>query len=213
MLNIITAPNSVLSQKAKAVGKIDKAVQKLLKDMEETLLAAKDPEGVGLAAPQIGKSLQIFLAKPTPKSPTLIFINPKIESQNQVRGGSTGRVPDSAHLDERRGALAGGKVETGPRADKRQNIDREGTKLEGCLSLPNIWGEVKRLPQIILSYMDINGNPHKRIFKGFIATIIQHETDHLNGILFPKRVLEQKGKLYKSRRNKKGEDIFEEIEL
>ncbi|MDO8461008.1 MAG: peptide deformylase, partial [bacterium] len=62
-------------------------------------------------------------------------------------------------------------------------------------------------------FIDENGKPHKRKFSGFIATIIQHEYDHLHGILFPKRVLEQKGKLYKSRKNKEGKDVFEEIEI
>jgi len=46
-----------------------------------------------------------------------------------------------------------------------------------------------------------------------MALIIQHEVDHLDGLLFPKRVLEQKGKLYKSHKNKKGKDVFEEIEI
>jgi len=51
------------------------------------------------------------------------------------------------------------------------------------------------------------------VFSGFSATIIQHEYDHLRGILFPKRVLEQKGKLYKSHKNEKGEDEFDEIDI
>ncbi|MDO8621382.1 MAG: peptide deformylase [Candidatus Levybacteria bacterium] len=182
MLNIITAPNPVLSQSAKQIPEVNLNILKLIEEMEETLLTAKDPQGVGLAAPQIDKSLQIFLAKPTPKSSTLVFINPKIVSSINA-----------------------------PIQNTKYKI--QNTKLEGCLSLPNIWGEVNRLPQITLSYMDTRGASHKRTFKGFIATIIQHETDHLNGILFPKRVLEQKGKLYKSRKNKKGEDVFEEIEL
>lgn len=50
-------------------------------------------------------------------------------------------------------------------------------------------------------------------FSGFSAIIIQHEMDHLDGILFPKRVLEQKGILYKSHKNEKNEDIFEELEI
>ncbi|MEK7450943.1 MAG: peptide deformylase [Patescibacteria group bacterium] len=190
MLNIITAPNSVLSQSAKQISKVDSNILKLIEEMKKTLLTAKDPEGVGLAAPQIGKSLQIFLAKPSLKSPTLTFINPKVTA-NEKR-------PTANKLDV-------------------SSQKSEAIKLEGCLSLPNIWGEVKRDPKIKLQYQLITNN-HKlitktRTFSGFIAIIIQHETDHLNGILFPKRVLEQKGKLYKSRKNKKGEDVFEEIEL
>lgn len=186
MVNIITAPNPILSQSAKQISKVDSNTLKLIEEMKKTLLAAKDPQGVGLAAPQVGKSLQIFLAKPSLKSPTLTFINPKITASINA-----------------------------PIRNTKYEIHT--TKLEGCLSLPNIWGEVKRDPKIKLQYQLITNNHElitkTRTFSGFIATIIQHETDHLNGILFPKKVLEQKGKLYKSRKNKKGEDVFEEIEL
>ena len=192
MISIITAPNPILSQSAKQIPKVNLNILKLIKDMEEALLAAKDPEGVGLAAPQVGKSLQIFLAKPSLKSPILIFINPVITQKN---------AEQNAERRKRSSASGSAKFR-----------DSE-TKLEGCLSLPNIWGEVDRSSQITLSYQDNKGNPHKRIFKGFIATVIQHEADHLDGILFPKRVFEQKGKLYKSRKNKKGEDVFEKIEI
>lgn len=86
-------------------------------------------------------------------------------------------------------------------------------KLEGCLSLPNIWGEVTRFDDVLLEFQDQTGKAHKRKFSGFMATIIQHEMDHLNGILFTKRVLEQKGSLYKSEKDEKGEDVFEEIKI
>ena len=74
MIKIITAPSEVLSQKARPVKKIDK---KLIGEMKQALLLAKDPEGVGLAAPQVGESISIFIIKPTPKSPIKVFINPK----------------------------------------------------------------------------------------------------------------------------------------
>ena len=73
MLQIIKAPNPVLSQKAKRIAKIDKAVLRLIAQMQEALEASVDPIGVGLAAPQVGKSLQLFIAKPTPKSKILVF--------------------------------------------------------------------------------------------------------------------------------------------
>ena len=68
MLKILQSPHKVLSQEAKPVAKIDKTIHQLLKEMEETLDGATDPEGVGLAAPQIGRSLQIFIVRQTPKS-------------------------------------------------------------------------------------------------------------------------------------------------
>jgi peptide deformylase len=77
----------------------------------------------------------------------------------------------------------------------------------------NIWGEVQRSPEITVEYLDETGKAHKRQFRGFMATIVQHEVDHLNGILFPKRVLEQGGTLYHSSKNSKGEDEFEELKI
>lgn len=186
MLQIIAAPNPVLSVVTKPVLKVNKKVLYLLNEIKEALLATRDPEGVGLAAPQMGKLLQIFVTRPTVKSPITVFINPSIIAQNKAE----------QNAEQRRN-----KTEAKPKT------------LEGCLSLPNIWGEIQR-PQIIkLAYLDENGKPHKRKFSGFIAVIIQHEYDHLNGVLFPKRVLEQKGKLYKSHKNKEGKDVFEEIEI
>ncbi len=186
MLSIIKAPHPVLSQQAKTINKIDRNIIDLISQMEETLEHTTDPEGVGLAAPQVGKSLSLFIAKPTPKASTLIFINPKILSESQTR----------EYL----------------KRPKHSSAKDKG-KLEGCLSLRNIWGTVLRHTKVSLSYTDEQGKSHTKTFSDFLATIIQHEVDHLNGVLFPKRVLEQGGILYKSRKNKKNEEVFEEIEL
>ena len=85
---------------------------------------------------------------------------------------------------------------------------------EGCLSTPNIWGEVKRYINIKVSYQDQTGKLIKVSLKGVLAWIFQHEIDHLNGILFQDRVLEQRGKFYKyTGKDKTGDDMFEEINL
>src|SRR3989344_9004038 len=84
MLKIVNAPSNVLSEKAKPILKIDKNILAIIEGMKETLNATYNPEGVGLAAPQIGKSLQIFIIKPTQKSKIQVFINPKIQAQNQA---------------------------------------------------------------------------------------------------------------------------------
>lgn len=152
--------------------------------MIKTLENARDPEGVGLAAPQIGKSLQLFIVKETNKSPVLVFINPTVTT-----------IKDKI-------VKKNSKKKTS-----------EDVKLEGCLSLNNVWGVVKRQNAVSISYTDLEGKQHTEIFKDFLATIIQHETDHLHGILFPKRVLEQKGTLYKSKKDEKGETVFEEITI
>ncbi len=195
MLKIVQAPNTVLSSVARPVGKIDKTIKNLLLEMEDALLKATDPEGVGLAAPQIGKSLQIFIVKESPDAELKTFINPKIESFKD-------KPAEKKPVEK----------------DAKVPIDKDGKKekgvqLEGCLSLQDIWGVVKRHDEVTLSYLDETGKKHKRTFDGFMSVIIQHETDHLNGILFPKRVLEQNQKLYKSIKNKKGETEFEEMEI
>ena len=157
--------------------------------MEDCLVSAHDPEGVGLAAPQVGKSLQLFLIRQTPRSPTLVFINPVIE-----------KFYDDPNEEK-------------PEDGKEKVEESKSIKLEGCLSLYSIWGNVKRHPALLLSYLDESGKMHKKKFSGFIAIIIQHEWDHLQGILFTKRVLEQNRKLYKSTINEAGESEFEELEI
>ena len=190
MLKIITAPNEVLSQKAKPIIKFDKSLIELIRNMEKTLTETKDPEGVGLAGPQVGKSLQIFIMKPTPKAKITVYINPKITflKKNKLQSSEQ------------------------PQQLKKSKPDKT-KKLEGCLSLLNIWGEVKRNKQVKLSYLDETGKKHTRGFKDFLATIVQHEYDHLQGVLFSKRVLEQHNQLYRSHKDEKGEDVFEVIKI
>ncbi len=189
MLPIITAPHPILSQIAKPVGKIDREIHKLIAEMIETLEHAKDPEGVGLAAPQINKSIQLFIARQNKSSPMLICINPKLTP------------------------LANQQIQPDETQGEKHKKKKPRVKLEGCLSLIDIWGEVQRNSKVRLSYLDEHGKKHIRTFGGFLATIIQHEYDHLQGILFPKCVLEQKRKLYKSSKDEKGETVFEEITI
>jgi peptide deformylase len=180
MYKIVTTPHNVLTDGTKPVTEFDKNLKKIIADMDVTLAHTKDPVGVGLAAPQVGLSLQIFLARPTEKAPTLHFINPVIDS---VSG------------------------QTKKEADEDKKI------LEGCLSIPNIWGHVTRSQKVVLSYQDVTGKKFTNTYTGFMATIIQHEIDHLNGVLFTKHVLGQNEKLYRSYKNKKGEEEFEEIHI
>ena len=180
MLEILNAPATVLSMPALPIEKINSATFKLIKDMTKALESATDPVGVGLAAPQVGVGLRLFIAKPSEKSKVSVFINPKITSST-------------------------------PRLKK---LKRKGLrKLEGCLSLKDIWGEVERFPKVTLEFLDEKGVLHSKTFSGFMSTIIQHEMDHLEGVLFPKRVLEQKGILYHSTKDEKNQDIFEEIKI
>lgn len=182
MYKIVQAPHPVLAQQAKKIEKIDASIHTLIKEMRETLEAARDPEGVGLAAPQIGKSLQLFIIKESPDDPVLTFINPVITKQSPI-----------------------------PKTPKEK--EEKQVKLEGCLSLQDVWGVVHRSKNVTVSYLDENGKHHTKTFSGFLAVIIQHEYDHIHGILFPKRVLEQQEALYKAKKDKNGEIVFEQLEL
>ncbi len=179
MKQIVLTPNPVLSQITQPVTHLNKEIKDILQEMKEALLAACDPKGVGLAAPQIGYSLQIFAIKPTVKSPVTFFINPEIVSENQELGKEI----------------------------------KQKTPLEGCLSIPNTWGVVKRKQAITIQYLNIHGKKTIKTFSGFPAIIVQHEMDHLQGILFTARVLEQQGKLYEITEDEEGKENLKELPL
>ena len=177
---IVLVPKTVLTTPAKTVTQFDSKLETIVADMKATLIATRNPKGVGLAAPQIGLSLRLFVTRPTEKSEIRVFANPEIiETSEQVTDG----VPERSN------------------------------KLEGCLSIPNIWGKVGRMTALTLRYQDEHGNEHKEKFSGFLATIIQHETDHTNGILFTQRVLQQEEKLYQVATDEEGKEILEEIKI
>lgn len=191
---IVQAPNEVLSSKAAEVKKINPETLRIIEDMKHALLNVKDIIGVGLAAPQIGVSLRIFIMKPNQKAQIQTVINPKVVWR-----------PDDKIVYRRKNKKPASPAGGQGRGQKRQ--------LEGCLSLKDIWGTVLRSPRIKISYLDEKGKEHETLFTGFKAIIVQHEMDHLEGILFPKRVLEQKGKLYQSHKNENGEDEFDALEI
>lgn len=180
----------MLSAPARTVTSFDKRLAILVRNMKTTLRAATNPKGVGLAAPQIGEPWRVFITRPAEKSQIRVFINPEIIKKSGETDGVPARLPTPDRRD-------GGQ-------------DREN-KLEGCLSIPKIWGRVKRAKQLTLRYQDEQGIVRKEQFSEFPATIIQHETDHINGVLFVQRILEQKGKLYQSARDEDGKEILEEV--
>lgn len=179
MKEIVLTPQPVLNSTTQAVTKFDDKLKAILSEMEETLLAASNPKGVGLAAPQIGYPLSIFAMKPKADSKVTFCINPKILSSSK----------------------------------ELIIIPEKNTPLEGCLSIPNTWGTVKRKRWVTLSFQDAHGKNKIKTFKGFRATIVQHEMDHLLGILFTKRVLEQQGKLYEIIKDKEGKESLKELPL
>lgn len=95
-----------------------------------------------------------------------------------------------------------------------QFLDEEKEGWEGCLSVPKIYGFVKRPPQVKIQAENLTGKKIKRSLRGLSARIFQHEVDHLNGVLFVDRILSQGGKLYKMvGKDKEGKDRFQEVAL
>ena len=97
--------------------------------------------------------------------------------------------------------------------DLQPKSDDDKSPLEGCLSKPGYYGIVKRAIWINLKFQDEAGASHEEKFEGFPATVIQHEMDHLSGIIFIQRILEQKGRLYKITKNGKNKDIWDEVDI
>lgn len=152
--SVVKAGNPVLRKQSKAIGSVDKKVIQLINDLTETLIVQSDPEGVGLAAPQIGISLRVFVARIG--GHILPFINPEIISSSN-----------------------------------------EGEEsIEGCLSIHDYYGTVKRSLSVTIRAQNKHGKLFTRTYKGLYARIMQHETDHLNGVLYVDRVSEQKGTFY-----------------
>ena len=89
----------------------------------------------------------------------------------------------------------------------------KANKFEGCLSVPNIYGLVKRHQVVKIRYQTLSGQILTRRFRGFLGVICQHEYDHLQGILFTDRVLEQKGKLFELKKDNQGKEFLEEVKI
>ncbi len=139
-------------------------IKKLVEDMFLTLEAA---EGVGLAAPQIGKNIRLFIVDCTPWG------------------------EDNPELAEYRRAFINPEI----------YFRSEETKLynEGCLSLPGIHEDVRRSLTIRMRYMDEDFVEHDEEFSGLPAWVIQHEYDHIEGIVFTDRLSPLRRNLLKSK--------------
>lgn len=194
---ILTTKEPKLREKTKPVVKIDKKVLSVIRDLEETLKVQKDPEGVGIAAPQIGVPLKMFLINH--KGKHLVICNPEI-------------LKKSKKTNDPSSQSSSGQVH-----EKTPEDDTSEYVMEGCLSLPHYYGPVQRSWEIELKYdkptqLSDDSWQLKTVtekFTGFFAQIVQHEVDHLIGKVFVDRLLEQKRLLYKL--NKSGE--WQEVEL
>lgn len=90
---------------------------------------------------------------------------------------------------------------------------KEATIMEGCFSVPDVYGHVIRPAEIDLKSQDAHGKTTNNHYKGLASRILQHEMDHLNGILFVDHVHDQNGKVFKVEKDKAGEEQFVEVPL
>ncbi|HOM78115.1 peptide deformylase [Patescibacteria group bacterium] len=180
VLPIVTIPNPALNQKTNKVKEFGKSLEKILKDMRDTLDAAKEPEGAGISANQIGIPLSVCIVR------KFYFSTKENEECNSPSEDFTkkenlqkeGNI-NTNQFEEK--ILINPKITS---TSKEADID-----WEGCLSVPGLYGKVKRPYKIKVSYTDETGKIQKLNATGFFARVIQHEIDHLNGILFTSKVI------------------------
>ncbi len=167
ILPIVAFGSPILREKCKEISKYFPDLPEIIDDMFETMYAAS---GVGLSAPQINKSIRIFIIDTAPfvddeendiQPMKQVFINPKM-------------------------------------------IKEEGQKWlfnEGCLSIPEIREDISRKDEIEIEFLDENFQKQQKKFDGITARVIQHEYDHLDGILFTDKISTLRKRVLKGKLN------------
>ncbi len=156
----------LLRKKAKNIDKDDPKLKEIIENMWETMYYS---DGVGLAAPQVGKSIRLFL----------IDASSGADEEPELEGFK--KVFINAEIIETSG--------------------EEWVMNEGCLSLPEIREDVTRKDEVRIRYFDENFVEHEETFKGFAGRVIQHEYDHLEGVLFIDYLSPLRKRLLKSKLN------------
>ena len=172
VLPIIGYGAIVLKTKAKEISADYPELNKLISDMYETMY---DASGVGLAAPQIGKSIRLFVIDTSP------FDTDDFEQNSGFEVKSVKKTFINPIMIDESG----------------ENASFE----EGCLSIPNIREHINRKSEITIKYQDENFVYHQETFSGILARVIQHEYDHLEGTLFTDKISPFKKKLIKGKLN------------
>lgn len=171
ILPIVAYGDPVLKKKAQEITQEYPALEELIENMFETMYGA---HGVGLAAPQIGKALRLFLVDTTPFAD-----DEKLSEEEQKELGSFKKVFINAQILDEKG--------------------EEWPFSEGCLSIPGINEDVFRQPDITIRFQDQNFKEYTETYSGLIARVIQHEYDHIEGILFTDKLSSFKKRLIKSK--------------
>ena len=175
ILPILAYGDPILKKECDEIGKDYPKLSDLISDMFETMYKAK---GVGLAAPQIGKNIRLFIVDGSPFAE-------KEEGEEDD--------PLAEGIEDFK------KVFINPIIEEEDG--KEWPFQEGCLSIPKIRENVSRKPDIVVSYYDDNWVLHEEKFSGYAARIIQHEYDHIEGVLFTDYLSPLKRKLLKKKLN------------
>ena len=173
ILPIVAYGAPILKKEGEEIDEDFEGLEELIESMFETMYEAN---GVGLAAPQIDKSIRLFVVDASPFA----------------------EVEEGEDPDPMAEGLEGfKKVFINPIIEEEEG--EEWAFAEGCLSIPNIREDVMRKPKIKISYYDQNWMFHEDIYEGYAARIIQHEYDHVDGILFTDRLSPLKKRLLKKK--------------
>ena len=167
---IVAYGDPVLKKKAKEIAADHSGLQELIADMWETMYEAS---GVGLAAPQIGLSLRIFVIDARP------FAEDGETEQEKKQLENFKKVFINPIIEEEQGEL--------------------WSFNEGCLSIPDVREDVSRKEEIVVSYVDENFTPQQLKLNGLAARVVQHEYDHIQGVLFTDHLSPLKKRLIKKR--------------
>lgn len=171
ILPIVAYGDPVLKKQSKDISKDYPNLDMLLENMHETMYGAF---GVGLAAPQIGLPIRLFLVDTSPFADDEALSE---EEQNSLKNFKRVFINAKILLEE----------------------GDEWAFNEGCLSIPDVREDVFRQPKITIEYVDENFNKHTEVFEGLIARVIQHEYDHIEGVLFTDKLSSLKKRLIKGK--------------
>jgi peptide deformylase len=172
ILPIVAYGNPVLRKVAGDIDKNYPGLDQLIEDMWETMYASN---GVGLAAPQIGKDIRLFVM-----DSAQIFANMDEDEQNEDN------FPDAPGIKQ---VFINAHIE--------EELGDDWAYNEGCLSIPKIREDIYRAEEVTLTYLDQHFHKHTRTFNGVTGRIILHEYDHIDGKLFIDHISPLKRKLLK----------------
>lgn len=174
ILPIVAYGDPILKKECEEIDENYPNLKQLISDMFETMYKAK---GVGLAAPQIGKNIRLFIVDGSP------FAEDEEEEDNPLAEG----------IDNFKKVFINPIIE--------EEVGEDWPFQEGCLSIPKIRENVSRKPDITVSYYDENWELKEESYSGYAARIFQHEYDHIEGVLFTDYLSPLKRKLIQKKLN------------